>query len=200
MDKETLFVIDGHKLEIESNEFSTSNDIRQIYDANLQQTYSKINDTLKQTSFENLGSNEIKIKLNKDERNINITNGIIFEFITGKNLEISLFKDKERIFNVVTNADYELDRKHFGTQIEHIGNNVHYFSDGNSTVFSNLTTNKIIKYSSTENIDGNLYTKYYEYFEKCNCSIYILMANFKPVSLTCYNHKMNNSKNSFIFE
>lgn len=201
MNKETILVIDGHKLETSSSELDTINDVRQVYDTNLQQTFSNISESLKQKSLQEISATkDIKINFSKDERNIHITSGIIFEVKTGKNLEINLFKNKERFFKAISNDQYQFNEKIFGTSIESDDNSIHYFSDGNSTVLSNLVTNKIIKYSSTENINGHYYTKYYEYFEKHNVGIYLLMANFKPISLVCYNYKVPNNKVSFSFE
>lgn len=104
MDKETILVIDGHKLETNSAELATINDIRQVYDTNLQQAFCNISESLKQKSLQEISATkDIKINFSKDERNIHITSGIIFELKTGKNLEINLFKNKERFFKAISN-------------------------------------------------------------------------------------------------
>ena len=199
MDSESLLVIDGHNLEVEKNELHIVNDVRQVYDANLKKSIDSIKCEIKEVPVEN-GNGDINILYKIPNRNIHITNGIILETIGGENLSISIFKNKERIFCAKTNDNYQLSSKDYGVDIKSSDNNIHYFSDGKSTVLSNLTTNKIVKYASEETIDNHTYTKYYEYFENYNIGIYLLMAEYTPISLITYDYKHKNSSTTINFK
>ena len=198
--QETILVIDGHKLDIDGKELSMTNDVRQVYDANLVQSIYNLNNSIKEKEIKELSNNEIKVDLSKKEKNIHILNGIVFEITTKDRLIINLYKDNENVFSLRTNENFVLPTENYSSDIKTLDKNVHYFSDGNSTVLSNLVTHKIIKYSSSEEINKHLYTKYYEFVEKHNLGFYLLMADFKPLSLTCYDYNKKNNKAIIIFE
>ena len=94
--QETILVIDGHKLDIDGNELSITNDVRQVYDANLVQSISNLNCSIKEKEIKELTNNEIKINLSKNEKNIHIINGLVFEITTEDALTINLYKNNEK--------------------------------------------------------------------------------------------------------
>ena len=188
---EDLIVIDGHKIDSEYNELPIINDVREIYDINLSKAIDNCNNTLISHEY-NTDKNSWSVNANISDRDIIQIENTIYEIITNNNtLSVKIYGKNGLIFEFQTDENFKLDKNKYGKDINN-GNNLNYryYQNGDTSVISNDLTNKIIKYSSSEIINGHIYTKYYEFLDNDEMSIYLLLIDFTPYKMTTY-HKNN---------
>ncbi len=183
---EELMVIDGHKINFEREEFPQINDIREIYDINLMKSIDNCkNSLITKKSINN--KNIWGINVNVTDRDVVQIEDNIYEIISGKEgLSVKLFGKDGLIFEFNTDKNFELDRKKYGKYIDCGSKNLKYYTSGDTSVISNDLTNRIVKYSSSENINNHTYTKYYEFLDSNNIAVYLLLIDFMPFRMTIY--------------
>ena len=183
---EELTVIDGHKLNFERDEFPINNDIRDIYDFNLSKSLDncKTSMIMKDNSD---NTNTWSVNVNFRGREIIQIQDNIYEIVSDKSgLSFKLFGSQGLIFKFETDNDYKLPPQIYGKELSANGNNLKYYTSADTCVISNDLNNKILKYSSSENINNHIYTKYYEFVENTDISIYLLLIDFIPYRITVY--------------
>lgn len=201
METEKMLVIDGHDIRTESSELDIINDVREVYDANLLRSINSIEDKVKQYDSVDFVSNEHFIDTKIKTNNILITNLIIFANNVSEVLKVNLYKDNEKIFSFQTDENFKVDENIFGVNFEVPKSNfVQYFTDGKTSVLSNKMNNKLLKYSANEIINEHCYTKYYEYCEKKETGLYLLLIDYVPVKLTVYHYDQNNATSIFNYK
>lgn len=199
--EETLLVIDGHKLDIESTKLNLFNDVRDIYDINLSKTIASLVGDETPVSTTSPIDNT-RIKLDKNENQVYIKNKIIYNF--SKNEEgffINIYYDKKLLFSLKTNNDLKVDKKDFGIEINTPKHSfIERFSNRNCTTISNNLSNQIIKHVTLEKINGLEYLYYHEYFYNTNLYIKLLFINYIPVSLTMCSNNTSFQPDNFQFQ
>lgn len=198
---EKIFVIDGHKLDVEPSELLLVNDVREIYDTNMQKTMdSFVNDSIwdKELPTESF----IEIHPQNALNNIYIMNENIYRFTSSeKNLEINIFNKNNTIFKLETDSDFKVSEYEFGHKIDCPKKSyLQFFSNEKTTVISDNLTNKILKYSSTEIKYSHKYTQYYEYLDEQNLIINLVLVDFIPITLTVYKNNTKEVRETFKFK
>lgn len=187
LETEELTVIDGHKINFERDEFPMINDIREIYDINLEKSIDNCrNGLITREAFDN--KNIWGINVNVTARDVVQIEDNIYEIKSGLDgLSLQLFGKEGLIFEFKTDKNFKLSEKEYGKHItsEH-NHNLRYYTSGDTSVISNDLTNRIVKYSSSENINNHIYTKYYEFLDKDNIAVYLLLIDFVPYRMTTY--------------
>ncbi len=183
-----LMVIDGHSIDFEKNEFPKLNDIREIYDINLSKSIDNCKNSLVNRDEEFTNKNIWSINVNISDREIIQIEDNIYEIISGPcGLSLKLYGRNGTIFEFKTNKDFKLDEKKYGKSIDVEDNpNLCHYTNGDTSVISNDLTNRIIKYSSSENINHHIYTKYYEFIDGMDIAVYLLLIDYTPFRMTTY--------------
>ena len=178
-----LMVIDGHSIDFDKKEFPRLNDIREIYDINLTKSIDTCKTSLVTREEDyNSKKNVWSINVNISDREIVQIEENIYEIISGPDgLSLKLYGKNGTIFEFTTNSDFKLDEEKYGKSIDVTDNsNLCHYTNGDTSVISNDLTNRIIKYSSSENINNHIYTKYYEFIDSMDIAVYILLIDFTP--------------------
>ncbi len=182
-----LIVIDGHKIDYEYNELPVINDVREVYDINLSKAIDNCDNTFISHDYDS-DKNSWNINPNISDRDIIQIEDTIYEIITNNNsLSVKIYGKNSLIFEFETDNNFKLDKKKYGKDIN-CGNNINYryYQNGDTSVISSDLTNKIIKYSSSEIINNHIYTKYYEFLDNDEMSVYLLLIDFTPYKMTTY--------------
>lgn len=186
LETEELTVIDGHKINFERDEFPLLNDIREIYDFNLSKSIDNCQNSL--VTKELTGNKAVwGINVKVTDRDVVQIEDNIYEVISGPDgISLQLSGKNGFIFGFKTDNAFKLDEKKYGKGITANSNNLRYYTSGDTSVISNDLTNRIIKYSSSENINNHIYTKYYEFIDSEKIAVYLLLIDFIPFRLTTY--------------
>lgn len=180
------FVIDGHKLEFESPLLRVMHDVRDVYDENLSRSIENVGEMLRFADVLESDRFVYDIDVNNLTSNIHIVNNLLYEFkCVDSSINIRIFAKNVLVYQISSAENYLLSDDKYGAKIIPDKKSLyHYFSDGKTTVISDDLTNRIIKYSSSENVKSNLYTQYYEYLYDSNLVIYLVIINSVPHRLT----------------
>lgn len=192
MKTDSLFVIDGHVIDFSNQELGLANDARRVFDVNFEKCLINCAEAVCFSAQDDDLSNVVDINIFELGANVYVKSGRVYEFRSStEGFVMNLYFGKSCLFGFSTDAKRRLAKERYGAKLEPVsGSSFCYYTDGYESVVSDDLTNRIVRYSATEELDGHFYTKYYEYVEDTEVVVYLLLVDYAPCSVTVFDREL----------